>query len=212
MRPPLLSALTLSTIAPVSARRQLTIPNEISGVYTNSMALGNYESKVIDEAGNADPFTAAVLYVKELFPDAEFRSNNDMYIDDDTGITHMELFYPPDLPLCRGKLVHPPRLAFTLEALKGAVAALQLPLKEDLAEAVPESSSDGASSQSFVIMGTEGAVSEPRANLAYFQMSEGLKLVWKIETYLDEKWLVIYANAQEKGDIIGVIDYVADAA
>ncbi|KAL7272400.1 hypothetical protein RUND412_004795 [Rhizina undulata] len=204
------------------------------------MSLENSTSELSGRAGNVVPLTTATQYMKQLFPDAEFRSNNDMYTDDDTGITHVyftqvlngldtentqananvkkdETVLSSGSSFMPGEISAPApvgiqQLLDPLEALKGAVSALKLPLKEDLAEAVPESSSDGASSQSFVIMGTEGAVSEPRANLAYFQMSEGLKLVWKIETYLDEKWLVIYANAQEKGDIIGVIDYVADAA
>ncbi|KAL7275605.1 hypothetical protein RUND412_001437 [Rhizina undulata] len=209
----------------------------MSGVYTNSKAVASSESNLRVRAGNADPLTTATQHVKQLFQDAEFRNNYDMYTDDDTGITHVYFtqtlngldienaqvnvnvkkdgnvlssgssFMPGKIsapaPVKRQQLLDP------LEALKGTVSALQLPLKVDSAEAVPETSLVGG--QSFVIIGTEGAVSEPRANLAYFQTPEGLKLVWKIETDLGENWLISYANAQEKGDIISVVDYVADA-
>lgn len=59
---------------------------------------------------------------------------------------------------------------------------------------------------------TRSDMQEPRADLAYYQTPEGIKLIWRLETDLDENWLITYANAQEKGSIIAVADYVADAS
>lgn len=48
--------------------------------------------------------------------------------------------------------------------------------------------------------------------MTYFHTPEGFKLVWKFETDLDLNWLITYAHAQEKGEIVSVVDYVADAS
>lgn len=47
--------------------------------------------------------------------------------------------------------------------------------------------------------------------MTYYYTPEGFKLVWKLETDLDLNWLITYAHAQEKGSVVGVVDYVADA-
>lgn len=72
-------------------------------------------------------------------------------------------------PVRRNLLLDP------LEALKGVVEALELPLKVDGAQAVPESSLTGGG-QSFTIMGSEGAV------------SVGI-LIWDCSLYCRSGWL-----------------------
>ena len=48
--------------------------------------------------------------------------------------------------------------------------------------------------------------------MRYYHTIDGLKLVWKLETDFGDNWLVSYADAQEKGKVYSVIDYVADAS
>ncbi|KAH8144892.1 uncharacterized protein LAJ45_11098 [Morchella importuna] len=201
MRFPFAPLLALTAATAVAAhRRLLTIPGP---------------------RADSDPKVIAAEHLKTIVPNVEFRENGDDYTDVDTGITHvyftqtlngldienaqaninikrdgsilsMGLSFVTEgldvpAPVRRQTLLSP------LEALKGIVEKMDLPLNVVAAEAVPESSLVGGG-QSFTIMGSEGAVSEPRADLTYYQTSEGIKLVWR------------------KGSIIAVADYVADAS
>lgn len=47
--------------------------------------------------------------------------------------------------------------------------------------------------------------------MAYFATDDGVKLVWKLDTDLDENYMVTYVNALEKNDVVGAVDWVADA-
>lgn len=184
MRFPFAPLLALTAASAVVAhRRILVIPGQIDGSYTDSTSLS--ESALRPRA-NSDPKSIATEHIKGLAPGVEFRENGDDYTDVDSGITHVYFtqtlngldienaqanvnvkrdgsilsvgssFTTEGLdvpaPVRRSVLLSP------LEALKGVVETMDLPLNVDAAEAVPESSLVGGG-QSFIIMGSEGAVS-----------------------------------------------------
>lgn len=78
-------------------------------------------------------------------------------------------------------------------------------------------SSDSATAESqgsnkYVIKGTQGANQDPNAQLVYFQTPQNdLVLTWRVETDIYSNWLLSYANAGQTEDILGVVDYTADA-
>jgi extracellular elastinolytic metalloproteinase len=47
--------------------------------------------------------------------------------------------------------------------------------------------------------------------LAYYTTDDGVKAVWRLETDLDDNYMVTYVNANNADDVVGAIDYVADA-
>ncbi|PWW74191.1 hypothetical protein C7212DRAFT_283708 [Tuber magnatum] len=238
MRFRLVALLSLVLVVSVTghSRPQLAIPGKINGLYANSKALRRRSGPGILPRDN-DPATIAIEYLKSIAPGVGFRPNNDQYTDADTGMTHVYFtqtlngldvenaqanvnirsdgsilsagtsFATEGLgiasPVRRSQLLNP------LEALEGVVETLGLPLKVESAQAIPESSITRGGS-SFIITGSQGAVSEPRADLAYYNTPEGIKLVWKLETDLNDNWLVSYANAQRKGQVEGAVDYVND--
>ncbi|EGD86993.1 extracellular metalloproteinase 3 [Trichophyton rubrum D6] len=94
-----------------------------------------------------------------------------------------------------------------VKALKGAVKALNLPVKSDNAK--PKTI---AGKESFEFMGTTGALSAPKANLVYLQKEDGtLALTWKVETDVGDNWLLTYVDAHNSETVHNVVDYVASA-
>ena len=94
-----------------------------------------------------------------------------------------------------------------VEALKGAVNVLQLPVKADDATAEPTEGED-----SYVIKGTSGAEREPKAQLMYLQQDGQLKLTYRVETDVLSNWLLTYVDASTKEEVHAVVDWAADAS
>jgi extracellular elastinolytic metalloproteinase len=94
-----------------------------------------------------------------------------------------------------------------VEALKGAVSVLQLPVKADDATAEPAEGED-----SYVIKGTSGAEREPKAQLMYLQQDGQLKLTYRVETDVLSNWLLTYVDANTKEEVHAVVDWAADAS
>lgn len=93
-----------------------------------------------------------------------------------------------------------------MAALKGAIKTLGLPINAEKAREGPKR--DAGEIQ---ITSVTGTVSDPKANLVYYRVGDELKLSWRLETDIDENWLLVYADASEEGIIHAVTDYVADA-
>jgi extracellular elastinolytic metalloproteinase len=114
-------------------------------------------------------------------------------------------FYEGEIPtpseLRKRDLIQP------VEALQGAVAALQLPVKADAATAVPAEGDD-----SYVFKGTSGAQKDPKAQLMYLQQDGQLKLTFRVETDILSNWLLSYVDASTKEEIHAVVDWSADAS
>ena len=65
---------------------------------------------------------------------------------------------------------------------------------------------------SYIFRDTSGAVSDPMAKLVYFTKPDGnLALTWRIETDIDDHWLLTYMDAESASEVHGIIDYVAEA-
>jgi extracellular elastinolytic metalloproteinase len=63
---------------------------------------------------------------------------------------------------------------------------------------------------SYVIKGTEGAHTDPKAHLVYIRASnDKLVLAWRVETDTYTNWLVSYLNAADPHEILGVVDYTS---
>lgn len=63
------------------------------------------------------------------------------------------------------------------------------------------------------IEGTTGAHQDPKARLVYLQ-AEGnaLTLTWRVETDLYSDWILSYVDAAGASNVLGVVNYVADAS
>lgn len=175
---PLLALTATSTVA--AHRRIFAIPSTHEVSYT-SLSESSFQPRV-----GTDAKSIATEHLRSLAPGVEFRNNGDYYTDEDTGITHVYFtqtlngldvenaqanvnikrdgsilsvgssFVTKGLnvptPVRRNLLLDP------LEALKGVISTMDLPLNVDAATAVPESSLVGGG-QSYTFTGTEGAVS-----------------------------------------------------
>lgn len=184
MRFPFAPLLALTAASAVVAhRRILAVHGEQTVSYTDSQSLSNSALRI---SADADHKTIATQHLKSLTPNVQFRDNGDHYTDEDSGITHVYFtqtvngldvenaqanvnvkrdgsilsvgssFVTEGLnvaaPVRRNLLLDP------LEALKGVITAMDLPLNVDDATAVAENSLV-AGGQSFTFVGTEGAVS-----------------------------------------------------
>lgn len=178
---PLLALTAASTV--VAQRRILAVHGEQAVTYTDSLSLSG---SAIKPRADSDHTTIAIQHLKSLTPNVKFRENGDHYTDEDSGITHVYFtqtingldvenaqanvnvkrdgsilsvgssFVTEGLdvpaPVRRSLLLDP------LEALKGVITAMDLPLNVDDATVVTESPLVGGG-QSFTFVGTEGAVS-----------------------------------------------------
>lgn len=94
-----------------------------------------------------------------------------------------------------------------LAALQLALTHLQLPIKVD-----DVSAEFMKHPHKYIFRGTSGAVSDPKALLVYLVKPDGtLCLTWRIETDVDDNWLLTYVDAKTAEDIHGVVDYVSEA-
>lgn len=111
---------------------------------------------------------------------------------------------PNESPLVKRDQVDP------VVALKGATDILGLAIKTESANAV--SDSEGKGTEHYVIEGTSGAESDPKARLMYIQTPENtLVLTWRVETDLYDDWLLSYVDASDAKKVYNVVNYVADA-
>lgn len=92
-------------------------------------------------------------------------------------------------------------------ALQGVASTLALPISADTAVAVSEEATEH-----YVIEGSSGAHSDPKARLVYFQNGDSLSLTWRVETDIIDNWLLTYINAASGSEVFGVVDYVSDAS
>ena len=90
-------------------------------------------------------------------------------------------------------------------ALNGATSILQLPVK-GAATATP-----AGGKEQYILKGTEGAVSDPEARLMYFVKDDKLVLTWRVETDINDNWLLSYVDATTNEEVHGVVDYVQHA-
>ncbi|KAF2155525.1 extracellular metallo proteinase MEP [Myriangium duriaei CBS 260.36] len=181
-----------------------------------------------------DYVDAATQLVKKKFPGSTFRVVNDHYVGTN-GIAHVNFkqtangididnadfnvnvaadgtifsfgnsFFNGQVPPL--KSIQKRARVDPVEALKGASSTLQLPVKADSATAHPLEGKE-----IYTIKGTSGAVKDPEARLVYFQTADGnLKLTWRVETDILSNWLLTYVDAQKKEEVVGVVDYSADA-
>ena len=111
---------------------------------------------------------------------------------------------PQESPLVKRDQVDP------VIALKGATEILGLPINTQSANAVVDTETKGA--EHYVIEGTNGAESSPKARLVYIQTPENtLALTWRVETDLYNDWLLSYVDAGDAKKVYNVVNYVADA-
>ena len=109
---------------------------------------------------------------------------------------------PAANPLSRRDINHP------VEALRGAVDVLQLPIRTDSVSAVAK---EGI--ESYSLEGTSGAAKTPQAKLVYLVKGDGsLALSWRIETDVVDNWLLSYMDATASGEVHAVVDWVSDLA
>jgi len=93
--------------------------------------------------------------------------------------------------------------------LNGVSNVLALPITATDATAKPEASA----AEHYVIEGTTGAYQDPKARLVYFQNPDNtLSLTWRVETDLNDDWLLSYVDADSGSKILGVVNYVAEAS
>ena len=125
---------------------------------------------------------------------------------DGTVFSYGNSFYsggiPAADPLTRRDINHP------VEALRGAVDALQLPIRTEGASAVAMEGTE-----SYSLEGTSGAAKTPKAQLVYLMKNDGsLALSWRVETDVVDNWLLSYVDAAASGEVHAVVDWVSDLA
>ncbi|KAK1142395.1 hypothetical protein N8T08_007947 [Aspergillus melleus] len=176
----------------------------------------------------------ATQLVKSTVPDAKFRVINDHYVGDN-GVAHVNFrqtahgididnadfnvnigkdgkvfsygnsFYTGAIP--EANPLNKRDFSDPVAALKGASKTLKLSITSDTVST--ESNQD---KESYVFKGTSGAVSDPKAKLVYFVKPDGkLALSWRVETDIEDNWLLSYVDANNEETVHGVVDYVAEA-
>ncbi|KAH7027945.1 extracellular metallo proteinase MEP [Microdochium trichocladiopsis] len=175
----------------------------------------------------------ASAVVKEAAPNAQFRVVEDHYVGTN-GVAHVNFkqtvngididnadfnvniaadgsvlsygnsFYTGELPssLTRREDLNP------VAALDQAVTTFQLPIEN--AAAASAEPTEGA--DDFVLTGTNGAQSDPKARLVYLVKSDNsLALTWRVETDVLDDWLLTYVDAENNSEVHSVVNYVAEA-
>jgi extracellular elastinolytic metalloproteinase len=82
-----------------------------------------------------------------------------------------------------------------------------LPIVSNDATAVPE-----VEVEHYTITGSSGALSDPKVHLVYFQTGGSVSLSWRVETDVNDNWLLSYVDAISADKVFGVVDYVAEAS
>lgn len=93
-------------------------------------------------------------------------------------------------------------------AFKSAVELLNLPITNASSATAEPTDEAGL----FVIRGTKGSSSDPKAQLAYVRHEETVLLVWRLETNIDDNQLLVYVDAKTGKTISGVYDSVKTAS
>ncbi|KAE8356074.1 extracellular metallo proteinase mep [Aspergillus coremiiformis] len=201
--------------------------------YTNANEHIPVSTSDTDLIGQSYVETATQL-VKEQFPNATFRLQTDHYVGAN-GVAHVYFrqtihgldidnadlnvnvdkdgkvfsfgtsFYtgpvPVANPLTKRKFTDP------VAALRWATTRLQLPIKVD---GVSAESTEHP--ETYIFRGTSGAVSEPKATLVYLvKRDRTLALAWRVETDVEDHWLLSYVDANTAEEIHGVVNYVSEA-
>ncbi|KAF7553705.1 hypothetical protein G7Z17_g3441 [Cylindrodendrum hubeiense] len=123
---------------------------------------------------------------------------------DGTVFSYGNSFYTGKLPASFAKR----DVSDPVDALKGAVEILDLPVDTTDATAKPKDDSEH-----YTFTGTDGTVSAPEAKLVYLvKPDSSLALTWRIETDVSDNWLLTYIDAATNEKVLGVVDYVADFA
>ncbi|KAH8847205.1 hypothetical protein MCOR27_000560 [Pyricularia oryzae] len=91
-------------------------------------------------------------------------------------------------------------------ALTGATTVLQLPISGEAKAEAKEGT------ETYTLKGTSGAVSDPEARLVYLVKDDSLALTWRVETDIEDNWLLSYVDANNKEQVHGVVDYVSHAS
>lgn len=125
---------------------------------------------------------------------------------DGTVFSYGSSFYsgsiPEESPLVKRDQINP------VAALESVTSTLALPISASEAVAVPEEATEH-----YIIEGSTGTLSEPKAKLVYFQNPDStLTLTWRVETDISDNWLLSYVDAVSGKDILGVVDYVSHAS
>jgi extracellular elastinolytic metalloproteinase len=224
----LLFVFLLSLYAPQHshARHSFSIPGGIQGAYDSVP-----DNSTLTTRSSLDPLTIAARHLRSISPGLDFKLNGDHYTDADTGVSHVFFTQtyrglPIDNAVANINVLRDGRVlsvgsSFTtslnevgprsavippMEAVQGVVDTLGLPLTFSGATAIESKSNNG----SYKVVGAEGALSHPRAELVYYRTGTGVRLAWKVETDIGDNWMVSYASAGEVGNIFGAVDYVAD--
>ncbi|KAG9256725.1 Fungalysin metallopeptidase-domain-containing protein [Emericellopsis atlantica] len=204
------------------------------GSYTKTSNVKPAEMRI----SSSDYVETATKLVKEKFPDLEFRVIDDAYVggngvghvnfkqtvhglDVDNGDFHVNVregkvfshgnsFFtgklPSDSPLKKRDYSNP------VDALRGAIKALGLPLKAD--NAIIEQSLIGSEHpEQYIISGAEGDVGKLETRLLWVSNGndKDLQLSWRVETELEDNWLLTYVDAADTSRVVGVVDYDSDA-
>ncbi|CZS99711.1 hypothetical protein WAI453_002365 [Rhynchosporium graminicola] len=202
---------------------------------TYSNATATAESDISSLTKRVDYVDTASAVVSKIAPGAEFRVVSDHYVSEN-GIAHVYFkqtahgldidnadfnvnvaadgsifsfgnsFFtgaiPAKSPLVKRDTINP------VAALTSVTSTLSLPIEADAAVAVPEEATEH-----YVIQGSTGTLSEPKAKLIYFQNEDStLTLAWRVETDIKENWLLSYVDAVSGNNVLGVVDYVSDAS
>ncbi|KAG4438422.1 hypothetical protein IFR05_006075 [Cadophora sp. M221] len=203
---------------------------------TYSNATATAESEISGLVRRVDYVDTATALVQSVVPGAEFRVVSDHYVSEN-GIAHVNFkqtahgldidnadfnvnvaadgtvfsygnsFYTGAIP-AESPLVKRDDQIDAVAALQGVTSILALPISAADAVAVPEEAIEH-----FVIEGSTGTLSEPKAKLVYFQNDDStLTLTWRVETDIKQNWLLSYVDAVTGKEILGVADYVSDAS
>ncbi|KAI9896476.1 hypothetical protein N3K66_008648 [Trichothecium roseum] len=213
-----------------------TLPSYSS--YTKSSVVKSSKSGAASVTGS-DYLEVARNLAKEVAPGAEFRVVEDHYVSGN-GVAHVNLkqtvhgididnadlnvnvkdgkvfsygssFFDGELP--KASPLQKRDYASPVDALKGAIDVLGLPLQASSAVTAQEKKQAPGATEHVTLKGTAGAVSNPEARLVYFNAGkDGLKLTWRVETDVLDNWLLTYVNADDTTQVHGVVDYVSDLA
>ncbi|KAL2068533.1 hypothetical protein VTL71DRAFT_14870 [Oculimacula yallundae] len=211
------------------SRFRLTTESE----YSNATATADSEISTL--VRRVDYVDTASALVSKVAPGAEFRVVTDHYVSDN-GIAHVYFkqtahgldidnadfnvnvaadgsifsygnsFFsgtiPAESPLVKRDQINP------VAALTSVTSNLALPIEASAAVAKPEEAKEH-----YVIEGSTGTLSEPKAKLVYFQNADStLTLSWRVETDIKDNWLLSYVDAVTGSNVLGVVDYVSDAS
>ncbi|KAG9232629.1 putative extracellular metallo proteinase mep [Amylocarpus encephaloides] len=209
--------------------RLTTLPSYSDATSTDNLPAASLIGK------RATYLEAAEALVEKVVPGATFRVADDHYVGSN-GIAHVNLkqtihgldidnadfnvnvaadgsifsfgnsFYtgpvPEASPLTKRDTIDP------VAALQGASNVLDLSITATGATAKPE-----APLEHYVIEGSTGALSAPKARLQYVLTPEGtLSLVWRVETDVNSDWLLTYVDALDANKVHAAVNYVAEAS